>query len=289
MQSNNNINISHVYLADIDKNPDNYNTCNNYVKIPDDYHNYCSTFYSKNWIDNFHSYKKIVIEKPDIKLLWDAFIIGSLNRRVPTIYIEELNDLVYKYTQKYPDIFNVINNSYFVRTDKTSLKTGIYGNAKYDSLLKIFYSMVTCKYGHHSFDKDDEIINIYLLEYKNVDINKEFRVFVKNNKITAISQQNIYTKSIFIISKTYYEKYNLVLDLINYFELNIKNKLIQFNDYVMDIALIDDVSNDFYNNFYFIEINPFGAKYSSGSALFNWITDDNIINNSNYIEFRYVV
>jgi hypothetical protein len=275
------INISHIYLVDINKNPNNYNTCNNYDKIPDDYHNYCSKFYSKNWIDNFHSYKKIVIEKPDIKLLWDAFIIGSLNKRVPTIFIEEISDLAYKYTQKYPDIFT--NDGYFVRTDKTSLKTGMYGNCKYDSLLKIFYSMVTCKYGHHSFDKDDEIINIYLLEYKNVDINKEFRVFVKNNNITAISQQNIYTKSIFIMSKTFYEKYNLVSDLVKYFELNIKNKLIQYNDYVMDIALIE-------NDFYFIEINPFGAQYSSGSACFNWIKDDNILSSkANIIEFRYVV
>ena len=280
-----NIDIKHIYLADINKYPDNYNTCNNYDKIPNDYHNYCSKFYSKYWIDNFHSYKKIVIEKPDIKLLWDAFIIGSMNKRVPTIYIEELNELAFKYTQKYPDIFNVINDSYFVRTDKTSLKTGMYGNYKYDSLLKIFYSMVTCRYGHHSFDKDDEIINIYLLEYKNVDINKEFRVFVKNNKITAISQQNIYTKSIFIISKTFYEKYNLVSDLVKYFELNIKNKLIQYNDYVMDIALLQD-------DFYFIEINPFGTEYSSGSALFNWIKDYEIlynIKNNNYIEFRYTV
>lgn len=279
------IDIKHIYLVDINKNPENYNTCNNYDKIPNDYHNYCSKFYSKYWIDNFHSYKKIVIEKPDIKLLWDAFIIGSMNKRVPNIYIEELNELAYKYTQKYPDLFNDINDGYFVRTDKTSLKTGMYGNCKYNSLLKIFYSMVTCRYGHHSFDKDDEIINIYLLEYKNVDINKEFRVFVKNNKITAISQQNIYTKSIFIISKTFYEKYNLVSDLVKYFELNIKNKLIQYNDYVMDIALIED-------DFYFIEINPFGTEYSSGSALFNWIKDYEIlynIKNNNYIEFRYTV
>lgn len=278
-----NINITHVYLADINKNPNNYNTCNNYDKIPDDYHNYCSKFYSKYWIDNFHSYKKIVIEKPDIKLLWDAFIIGSMNKRVPNIYIEELNELAYKYTQKYPDIF--INDGYFVRTDKTSLKTGMYGNCKYDSLLKIFYSMVTCRYGHHCFDKDDDLINIYLLEYKNVDINKEFRVFVKNNKITAISQQNIYTKSIFIMSKNFYEKYYLVSDLIKYFELNIKNKLIHYNNYVMDIALIED-------DFYFIEINPFGKEYSSGSACFNWIKDYEIlynIKNNNYIEFRYIV
>lgn len=176
-----NIDITHVYLADIDKNPNNYNTCNNYHEIPDDYHNYCSKFYSKYWIEQFHAYKKIVIEKQDIKLLWDAFVIGSLNKRVPTIYLDELNELAYKYTQKYPKLFD--NHGYFVRTDKTSLKTGMYGNCKYDSLLKIFYSMVTCRYGHHSFDKNDDLINIYLLEYKNVDTNKEFRVFVKNNKI----------------------------------------------------------------------------------------------------------
>lgn len=278
----NNIIITPVELYKINKNPFDYNTCNNYDKIPEDYYNYCAKFYSKNWIDKFHSYERIVIEKQDLLFLWDAFQIGSLNHRVPTIYIEELNELATKYSLKYPEIFD--NKSYFVRSDKTSLKTGIYGNAKYDSFLKIFYSMVTCRYGHHSFDKNDDIINIYLLEYKNVDINKEFRVFVKNNRITAISQQNIYTKSLFIISKSEKEQTIFIQDLLNYFELNIKNKLIEFNDYVMDIAFLDN------NEFYFIEINPFGKSYSSGSACFNWINDDKVINNNdNYLEFRYVI
>jgi hypothetical protein len=273
-----NIIITPVELYKINKNPENYNNCNIYDKIPDDYHNYCSKFFSNNWIDKFHNYKKIVIEKNDIKILWDAFVIGSLNRRVPSIYFEELNELAYKYCNKYPDIFTN-NSGYFVRTDKTSLKSGMYGNIKYDSLLKILYSMVTCRYGHHSFDKNDTIINIYLLEYKDVDINKEFRVFVKNNNIIGVSQQNIYTKSLFIINKTDEEKCILIQNLIKYFESNIKDKLSIFNDYVMDIVYLD-----YLDTFYFIEINPYGKHYSSGSALFNWNIEFN-----NEVEFRYVI
>lgn len=39
----------------------------------------------------------------------------------------------------------------------------------------------------------------------------------------------------------------------------------------------------------FVEVNPFGAELSSGSALFNWIRDRDILyGDGNEVEFRYV-
>lgn len=43
------------------------------------------------------------------------------------------------------------------------------------------------------------------------------------------------------------------------------------------------------NSFYFIEINPFGKNYSSGSACFHWINDNNIILDNSKINFRFVI
>lgn len=43
----------------------------------------------------------------------------------------------------------------------------------------------------------------------------------------------------------------------------------------MDLALLDNENN--YNVPYPIEINSFGKEYASGSALFHWITDYDIL------------
>jgi hypothetical protein len=190
--------------------------------------------------------------------------------------MEELDELVNKYETKY----NININNNFVRTDKTSLKNGCYGINPYNNLRDIFLSMLTTKFGHHAFNYNDEEINIYLLEWIKIDMDKEFRVFVVDNKISCISQQNIYKKSEYLIN---HPNLNLLIENLNqYFENNIKNKLIDFQNYIMDIAIYN-------NDFYFIEINPFGQNYTSGSACFHWINDNDIIYNNSIIEFRYVV
>ena len=53
------------------------------------------------------------------------------------------------------------------------------------------------------------------------------------------------------------------------------------DSYVMDLALVGDTP-------YFIEPNPFGKDYASGSALFHWIIDHDVLHDANAIEFRYV-
>ena len=47
--------------------------------------------------------------------------------------------------------------------------------------------------GHSPIYEDTTEIILYLCEFKkNLNKNREFRVFVHNNKITAISQQSLY-------------------------------------------------------------------------------------------------
>ena len=64
-------------------------------------------------------------------------------------------------------------------------------------------------------------------------------------------------------------------------------KITHIDSYVMDFAILNDDSP------YFIELNTFGKEYASGSALFDWITDYDIlyglkkIDEEDYIEFRY--
>ena len=82
---------------------------------------------------------------------------------------------------------------WFIRTDRTSLKYGKYGAGPYTDIENIIISMVSSSDGHIPFKEDDETCNIYFLRWLEVDRDKEFRVFVYNNKITAISAQHLYS------------------------------------------------------------------------------------------------
>ena len=75
------------------------------------------------------------------------------------------------------------------------------------------------------------------------------------------------------------------IDIINeYFESTIKVNLSNINNYVIDLAILEN------DEPYFIEINPFGKEYPSGSSLFHWIIDEDILyGKSDKIYFRYTV
>ena len=198
--------------------------------------------------------------------------------KFPNIYNEELNDLCERLA-KIKD-----NKLYFVRTDKTSLKNGCFGIGPYNNMKQIIMSICSTKFGHHAFDENSKTLNLYLIEYVKINMDKEFRVFVVNNTITCISQQNIYKKNIYFENKDKDEINIFIKKLIEYFNNYIKDKLLDFENYIMDICYLDDI-----NDFYFIEINPFGSLYSSGSACFHWINDNDTIMDTSCVEFRYVI
>lgn len=266
--------IETIDLQNILDNPTSYNTNNHYEKIPDNYDEYISLFDTKYWIDKFHSYNKITIHKKDIGWLYECLEYGNLFRKFPSNYVEELDDLI----MQYPEIEK---QDYFIRTDRTSLKNGIHGIGPYTNLKDIIVSMTTTRFGHHAFNKTDNEINLYLLPFQKIDIDKEFRVFVVDNKISCISQQNIYKKNLYLPTINI-EKF--VNTLNSYFNEHIKTKLLHYQNYILDIVYLEEISN-----FYFIEINPFGKEYSSGSAGFHWINDHNTIYDTENITLRYVI
>ena len=113
--------------------------------------------------------------------------------------------------------------------------------------------------------------------------------FVYKNKITAISQQSLYDVNDILEPMSEKHKNDLIYKWIeiikSYFDLEIKQKITHIDSYVMDFAILDDDSP------YFIELNSFGKEYASGSALFGWIQDYNILYGlcEDVIEFRYTV
>jgi len=267
-----------------------YNTNNHWTDNirPVNYDSVIAKTNTHNWINHFRSYKKIIINtKQDLYWMKQAYEIGSKTKRFPHSYDDELQDMINKY-KHYDNIFD--GTEYFVRSENVSLKEGIHGVGPYKDFKSIIESIVTCRLGHSPLYEDTTEITLYLCEFKkNLNQNREFRVFVKENKITAISQQSLYDVNDILESLNDIEKNNLIckwIDIIkSYYETDIKQKITHIDSYVIDFAILDDDTP------YFIELNSFGKQYASGSALFGWIQDYNILYGlcGDVIEFRYTI
>jgi hypothetical protein len=255
----------------------NVNNCFNNTNTarPLDYFEQIDKGNTKNWIDKFHAnkYKKLTLKGSDLVWIKEAYYtIGQFTLRFPHFYIPELENTIK--TIDFP------NGYYFVRTEKVSLKYGMHGVGPYTTLKKIIESMVTTVEGHTCFNPNDLECNIYLMNWVSIDTEKEFRVFVNNNMITAISTQHYYSPNKWLNSLSNEEIKDIIYGLLKYFEEHVKEKLSFMQNYTMDIALTD-------NGWYFIEPNSFGCNYAAGSALFHWILDHEKLHDSTCIEFRY--
>jgi hypothetical protein len=180
-------------------------------------------------------------------------------------------------------------NKYFIRGENVSLKYGMHKSGPYNTLKQIVESLISADISHSVINPTTKNIKLYLLKWINMDEFKEFRVFVHNKKITAISQQNCYQINRLLENKTNLEieliVHNWIGIITDFFEFEIVDKIVGSN-YSMDIVLLND------DKPYFIEINSFGKEYAAGSALFTWVDEKGENNDIMYgkmsgVYFRY--
>jgi hypothetical protein len=277
------VTLDDTYLYDrIRFNSNNYRENN---EQPVDYQAVLEKSSTKYWIDKIHiNYTIINIQYKNILWLKEASLIGVVTGRFSHMFDDELSDLLKEYDVLTKRIFT--DNKYFVRTERFSLKYGVHGTGPYSNLKNIIESLVTSINGHNPMKNDAEYLKLYLLPWRNIDTNKEFRVFVYQNKITAISQQFLHQNNEYLQQFDITEKCKIIntwIDMIcAYFESTIKKNINHVSNYTFDVAILDN------EELYFIEINSFGKEYAAGSALFHWIIDQNILyGNESNIYFRY--
>jgi len=112
-------------------------------------------------------------------------------------------------------------------------------------------------------------MNLIFREWVDMPQDHEFRCFVTNHHLNAISQYHCYTK----FPSLQDTKYVLhIRDVITSFHESIKTGFANLPDYVMDVVV-------FPHNWtcQVIEVNPFGAHMSSGAGLFNWEKDEDLL------------
>jgi hypothetical protein len=116
-----------------------------------------------------------------------------------------------------------------------------------------------------------------------IDPSLEFRVFVKDTQITAISQQHIHT-----VYPAFddLERTQCILERIyDSFQTNIRPFITNTSSYVYDFALLPN------DEPFFIEPSSFGKEYAAGSALFHWLLDETILygHDPTRVYFRFTV
>jgi hypothetical protein len=195
-------------------------------------------------------------------------------------------------------LFDNIYPGYFVRVNNVSLKYGQHKEGPYKNIRTILESIISCIGTHGPIKSNTSLLEIYLIDWIEIKPEFEFRVFVHNNKITAISQQNIYSQ----VFKKYLggnndndnnnnkNKFENMIEekltiIVDYFYQEILPKITWIYNYTFDFAIIDSKP-------YLIELNSFGKEYAAGSALFHWQLDEKILYNdfadgNLTIEFRY--
>lgn len=271
--------IEKININDVNNNSEKYNSNNHWTdnKRPVDYLEKIELNNTKNWINNFHDpdkiHKIIINDKNVLTWMKSAERISHYSKKFSKLAEEDLTDFIEKNKDKYPFLNGT--SMYFVRTESVSLKYGQHGIGPYKNLKEIIESICTCPRGHNCIDQLTKEIIIYLFPWINIEA--EYRVFVYNEKITCISQQNLY--SIYSFDDEVLIKHlKLIYD---YFETHIKNNLLSKNT-TIDIGIINNNSLP-----YFIELNSFGKEYASGSGLFHWILDeDKLYSNGKEIYVR---
>lgn len=255
-----------------------------------DVHERCST---RHWVDEFRTqYRVLNLPKANLQWMQEASHLAVMKAGLSPLFVEDIKDTVA--AVDVGDTFAHVDRSnpttgYFVRTETVSLKEGIHGVGPYFDLQSILESSVTAGRGHQAVDQRTASLKYYLFPWR-ADLHKhrEFRVFVCEGRVTAISQQALYSENSIlslVSDATDREKLikNWVRILVPYIHNVVVNRL-ALRSFVLDIVLVGPPPTDASRpgvivdlhepqslSPYFIETNAFGFNYGAGSSLFNWI------------------
>ncbi len=289
------IDINQVINLDKERFNSNNHWENN--ERPIDYLDKINANQTHKWIGLFKSnYKTFKINNPyHISWMKKANEISGQTGQFSELFADELEEYCQYFYSNSNGILPQDNTiPYFVRCENVSLKYGAHGPGPYFNIKQIIESLVSSIHGHTPIYPDTNEITLYLIPWEaGISDSNEFRVFVNSNKITAISQQALYSR---FVPEPSLSSLNLdklmeiyAKEIINYFELDICKKITWMESYTFDIAITLNSSYQLIP--IFIEPNSFGAEYAAGSGLFHWICDRDKLYGTNlpnvYIRYTY--
>ena len=256
-----------------------FNTNNHWTdnKRPDDYDDIVKRVKTSDWIDIFApTHQTFEFDENDVRWMKQANEICSITGKFSHLFDDEMQATV----DKYKDVCGALFDKVHIRAEHVSLKYGKHGIIPYTNLKDVIESLVSSTTGHCPLKNADTHLKLYLIPWQIINPCCEFRVFVHKNKITAISQQELYTINTAVNDLRIHKWIDIITD---YFNTAIKPKFTEIQNYSIDIAILDNG-----NTPYFIEVNSFGKEYAAGSALFHWLIDEEILyGNGETVHFRW--
>lgn len=236
-----------------------------------------------------------IIDIPIQSWIVEANRLGQQTGQISLLYYEDLKDYCLRYEQdpKYsilftPEALAKVGGGYFVRSNSVSLKNGMHGAGPYTNLRKIIESLITCNAGHNpmsDYQPETRLLRLYLFPW--LDIQDEYRVFVHNRHVTAISQQDFYTPHPIMAQTDEPAEYacSVVRKILAEFERSVLPWLERTgrDSITIDMALLG--SN---HETYVVEFNPFGPEQAAGSSLFHWELNWDMLSSSGApVYFRF--
>lgn len=244
------------------------------------YHAHARAFDSQNWY--FELPKNVTFKSWFVELFPEEIDL-----------IKEMNKTEYMNSQTYNILIQRIKkkmekaklNEYFVKLNALSPKDLLSGDSYPDTkkilvsnpieVINLLFKSGRTRETLFEMKKDNIPAFIMLREFMPIPQNMEFRCFVCNNKMRAISQYHIDIFEQKLQNKIYV---NEIRDRIDQFYKKIKDYII-YDDCIMDLVIWDDNKKNSWKELgiFIIEFNSFGAGLLSGSALYNWNLDYNIL------------
>ena len=163
---------------------------------------------------------------------------------------------------------------WFVRTNACSPKDSQDdgGAGPHYSLVDALLALMASERVHVTMKTYDVDVHFYLVPYDcNMTVDRELRVFVNRNKVTAISQYDVFNVSSVFSPMDDETLASLAQSIETYHHDKILPIWDGIESYVMDVEFIPD--KDESSRIRLIELNSFGAEMASASALFHWIRD----------------
>lgn len=254
--------------------PLNCNSNNHDITDMNKYNEQLALTYKCNWVKYFPDpvgSHTITLTQHEHSTLKNACSVGTITGYIPESILEDLESISKKlsFVDSNPSI------KWFVRVDGCSPKDSIVGCGPFNKSYDILRSLVTSMRVYLSLKYDT--CNLYLVPWNDShNVNNEFRVFVHNRKITAISQYHWYSDI-----GLNEEKLSLIAPMIVSYCNNAISQ-VPFIDCTIDVSVIDNVVS-------LIEFNCFGKNLAAGSCCFHWINDESILyGDGSIIVVKYV-
>jgi hypothetical protein len=217
-------------------------------------------------------YARIPLPPRLCKLLKEACEIGMQTRRVSELFREDLEEALFPLLEPY---FKD-KPQYFVRLDEASPKDGIGRMGPFADMQAVLTALVTSQRAYKAFvHAGPSGEALHLVPWRtDIDTSNEFRVFVPaDGKVRAISQ---YTERLVGWADNEFAR---LKDLVPHILVALEKfrchaleagVALPPEGYVLDVHAAQKNDNWVVEP---VELNGFGAQMSSGSGLFNWLTD----------------